>query len=173
MRGFVYCLLYTLVLGWSAFFFGRLIPVGTFDEEAFPFKELPFERRLYKAIKIKKWQRFMPDMSKLFIKLMPKKQASFNADFTLMVHETCVAEAVHMAQSVFGFVCLALWRGAGGIIVSVGYFFGNMTFVAIQRYNRPRLTSAAAVVARHPALAAAAEENTAEDGEESEASIAG
>lgn len=155
MRGFLYCLLYTLALGWSAFFLGRLIPADAFDEKSFPFKEFSFERGLYRAIKVKKWQKYMPDMSRLFVKLMPEKRASFGADFALMIRETCVAEVVHAAQSLFGFVCLALWRGAGGIIVSVGYFFGNMAFVVIQRYNRPRLIAAMAVAARHPALVCA------------------
>lgn len=138
MRGFFYCLIYTLVVGWALFFLGRFIPRGAFNAEKFPFKMHNFERRLYGFLRVKKWQKNLPDMSRVFFKIMVKKRAAMNTDFSLMIHETCVAEAVHALQCVLGFICLALWRGAGGIIVSVGYFFGNLAFVVVQRYNRPR-----------------------------------
>lgn len=141
MRGFLNCLIYTLAVGWGLFFLGRLIPRGAFDADKFPFKTHSFENKLYRFLRVKKWQKNLPDMSRLFSKIMIRKQVSADTDFSLMVHETCVAEAVHSLQCVLGFACLALWRGAGGIIVSAGYFLGNVTFVVVQRYNRPRLQS--------------------------------
>ena len=35
---------------------------------------------------------------------------------------------------------LKIWRGPGGVILTVIYIvFGNLPFLLIQRYNRPRL----------------------------------
>ena len=54
--------------------------------------------------------------------------------------ETCVAEAVHTASSLLGLLCLRLWPGWGGVIVwAVWFLLGNLPFILIQRYNRPRL----------------------------------
>jgi len=154
MRGFLYCLIYTLVVGWSLFFLGRLIPKGAFNPERFPLKTHDFEKKLYVFLRVKKWQKNAPDMSRIFLKLMIKKQASLDTDYSLMIHETCVAEIVHAVQSILGFACLALWEGAGGVIVSVGYFFGNTAFVIIQRYNRPRLQVLEKASLRHSACIA-------------------
>jgi len=162
MRGFLYCLIYTLVVGWALFFLGRLIPRGAFNAEKFPFKTHAFEKKLYDFLRVKRWQKSLPDMSRLFFKIMAKKQASMDMDFSLMLHETCVAEAVHLIQCGLGFVCLALWRGAGGIIVSVGYFLGNMAFVVVQRYNRPRFLSLERRASQHAYISGGCGEESAE-----------
>ena len=57
-----------------------------------------------------------------------------------MIQETCVAELIHMLLSVTGLACLAIWPGLGGIAVTIVYILlGNLPFIIIQRYNRPRL----------------------------------
>ena len=39
-----------------------------------------------------------------------------------------------------GLALLKIWRGPGGVILTVIYIvFGNLPFLLIQRYNRPRL----------------------------------
>ena len=50
-----------------------------------------------------------------------------------------MAECIHLLLPLAGLYCLRLWPGAGGVIVALLYFLGNLPFVLIQRYNRPRL----------------------------------
>ena len=57
-----------------------------------------------------------------------------------MILETCEAEVTHLLLCVTGLYCLWLWPGAGGVVVYAIYaLFGNVPFILIQRYNRPRL----------------------------------
>ena len=62
------------------------------------------------------------------------------ADPMSLVQETCVAEFTHFVLILLGFYALRLWPGTGGAIVTAIYIlFGNLPFLIIQRYNRPRL----------------------------------
>ena len=57
-----------------------------------------------------------------------------------MIEETCVAEFTHFVLILLGFYALRLWPGTGGAVVTAIYIlFGNLPFLIIQRYNRPRL----------------------------------
>lgn len=56
-----------------------------------------------------------------------------------MIQETCIAEWVHGLLIVLGFGCIWIWDGMGGWIISVLYALGNLPYILIQRYNRPRL----------------------------------
>ena len=81
-------------------------------------------------------------MSRIFKKIMPEKKmtAETIADVPRMLEETCVAELTHFLLSLLGLAMLRIWPGAGGIIVTVIYILlGNLPFIIIQRYNRPRL----------------------------------
>ena len=56
-----------------------------------------------------------------------------------MLLETCVAELTHAMLIVSGAALLWLWPGVGGIAVYAVYvLLGNVPFIMIQRYNRPR-----------------------------------
>ena len=81
-------------------------------------------------------------MSRLFKKLMPEKKLTQQTvqELPLMIEETCVAELTHGLLCIAGLALLAIWPGIGGIILTVIYIvFGNLPFLLIQRYNRPRL----------------------------------
>ena len=81
-------------------------------------------------------------MSRLFRHIMPAKKmtAETVADIPRMLEETCVAELTHTLLSILGLAMLWLWPGWGGIIVTIMYILlGNVPFIIIQRYNRPRL----------------------------------
>lgn len=81
-------------------------------------------------------------MSRLLPALMPAKKltAETFADLPRMIQETCVAELIHVLLSVTGLACLAIWPGVGGAVVTAVYILlGNLPFIIIQRYNRPRL----------------------------------
>lgn len=143
--GFVKCACYIIVLGVVNFLLGRFLPKGWFHYDAFPFRSFAFERegKLYERLKIKQWQNKVPDMSRIFVKLMPAKRLKGRPDettLTVMLQETCVAETVHWGLSVAGLLCLRLWRGLWGAVFYLAYFLlGNLPFIIIQRYNRPRL----------------------------------
>ena len=57
-----------------------------------------------------------------------------------MIGGTCTAEVIHDLLTLAGLLLLGLWTGAGGVIVYLIYvLFGNLPFILVQRYNRPRL----------------------------------
>ena len=133
---------YAAALGVLSFFLGRLLPKRWLHPDKFPFRTYAWEDRLWKALQIRKWQAKVPDMSRLFKKLMPEKKLTQQTvqELPLMIEETCVAELTHGLLCIAGLALLAIWPGIGGIILTVIYIvFGNLPFLLIQRYNRPRL----------------------------------
>lgn len=125
-----------------SFFAGRFIPKSWINEDAFPFKSYRFENRgkLYDKCGVRKWQSKVLDMSKLFPKIIPQKKLDGNVKsaMPLMIKETCIAELVHWLLILPGFYCLFLWEGVGGVVIVVLYELGNIPYIIIQRYNRPR-----------------------------------
>lgn len=139
---FLNCVLYLAAIGLSSFVIGRLLPKRWFRDDAFPYRCHPLEQKLYQALRIKVWQKKVPDMSRIFPAVMPPKKLTSDtfADLSGMIRETCVAELIHWILSLLGLVCIVLWPGAGGIVLTAVYIlFGNLPFIMIQRYNRPRL----------------------------------
>jgi len=59
-------------------------------------------------------------MSRILPGLMPAKNLSgdYGQNLPVMIQETCVAEAVHIAVSVAGLHCLWMWPGIGGVTVT-------------------------------------------------------
>ena len=145
MRGFLLCLCYIAALGILAFFAGRLLARCPLRWDAFPFRDWAFEQKgnLYRRLRIHRWHRHVPDMSRIFPRLMPPKRLSHRisaAQAEVMVRETCVAECVHACLMVAGLACPRLWPGPGGWIVCLVYtLLGNLPFILIQRFNRPKL----------------------------------
>ena len=143
--GFWRCLVFIIVLGIVSFALGRLLPKKWFHFDRAPFCAFAWERagRVYTKLGIHHWQSRVPDMSRFFPKLMPAKSLERLPDQTgllTMIQETCVAEAVHVVLCLFGIACLWLWPGFGGAAVYTVYvLLGNLPFILIQRYNRPRL----------------------------------
>ena len=115
MTSFLHCALYLAATGIGAFFLGRLLPKTWFRGDAFPYRCYPFEQKLFRVLHIKDWQSRVPDMSRILPGLMPDKKltAETFSDLPRMIQETCVAEMIHV--------------------------LGNLPFILIQRYNRPRL----------------------------------
>ena len=139
---FLCCALYLAVTGIAAFLLGRLLPKQWCRGDACPYRCSPKEQKLFRALRVKEWQSRVPDMSRILPGLMPAKKltAETFSDLPRMIQETCVAELIHTLLSVTGFACLAIWPGLGGIAVTVVYILlGNLPFIIIQLYNRPRL----------------------------------
>ena len=141
--GFWGCVIYLAATGVISFAVGRLLPKRWFHHDKFPYVLYPFENegRVYEKLRIRSWQRKVPDMSRIFPKLMPPKKYSFNESHRLpeMIRETCVAELIHWLLCFAGVHCISIWRGGGGTLVAVLNILGNLPFILIQRYNRPRL----------------------------------
>lgn len=144
---FLFCILYLVVMSVVVFLVGRFFPRKWIKEEKFPFKSFKFEKqgKIYEKLKIKKWKTRLPDASlilnKIFRKRMPVKRIRDlkKSSANVLVKETCVAEATHFWAGILGFLCVKIWKSAGGYIISAAYFLLNVPFILIQRYNRPRL----------------------------------
>lgn len=137
----LYCLIYLACIGVISFFVGRLISKHTFNCKKRIFAVSQSEMRFYANIKIKHWQNRLPDMSRIVPHLMPAKsmKCDYRNGIVTMINETCVAEIIHLALCILGFGCAFIAPGVWGAIVSVLYCIGNIPFIMIQRYNRPRL----------------------------------
>ena len=138
------CLLYLALSGIVFFVLGRLLPKRWFHPDRGPWRSFVFEKegRLYERLKIKRWQNFLPDMSRILPGVMPAKKMGVGytaAQLDTMIRETCVAELTHVLLCLAALPCLVLWRGPGGAAVFGVYVLGNLPFILIQRYNRPRL----------------------------------
>ena len=127
--GFLRCCVYYGILAVVSFFIGRLLPKSWFHGDKFPYRCASWEAKLFR-------------MSKIVPKLIPAKKlgTDFRAQLPRMIEETCVAEFTHFVLILLGFYALRLWPGTGGAVVTAIYIlFGNLPFLIIQRYNRPRL----------------------------------
>ena len=142
MKGFVRCLFYMAAAGVVSFLLGRLVPKRWFHPQCVPWRCRPAEQRLWERLRVKQWQARVPDMSRIFTGIMPAKKLTREtmADLPRMLQETCVAEGTHTVLCAAGLAMLWLWPGIGGICVTAVYIvLGNLPFIIIQRYNRPRL----------------------------------
>ena len=142
--GFLKCAVYAAAIGFLSFLLGRVLPRSWFRENSFLFKTRPWEKNgaIYNTVfKIKTWQAKVPDMSRYFSKIMPAKKitADFPEVLPRMITETCIAEGIHWLLCLGAPAFLWLWPGRGGILFMTAYILlGNLPFILIQRYNRPR-----------------------------------
>lgn len=141
--GFWGCVKYLAATGIVSFIVGRILPKKWFHHDKFPYMLYQFEHegRLYEKLRIRSWHRKLPDMSRILPKLMPAKRITFNETHRLpeMIRETCVAELIHGLLCFAGLHCVSIWQGAGGTLLAMLNILGNLPFILIQRYNRPRL----------------------------------
>lgn len=141
---FLKCVIYLAVTGFLGFLIGRILPKKWFEHDSVLFRSRPFEQggKFYDRFAIRKWKDFMPDMSKIFPKWMPSKSPKTGRqtpeDVKLNLQETCIAEVIHNALAIVGFGCVLIWPGVGGAVMALLCLLGNIPFVMIQRYNRPR-----------------------------------
>lgn len=145
MNHFIICVIYVALLGLLCFPFGRLLARISFSTERFPFRSYRIEQsgKLYEKLGIRRWQNKAPDISKLIPGIVPRKKIPKRPDaktLRSMINETCVAELTHVLLCLAGLGILKIWPGIGGVILYLAYLvLGNIPFILIQRYNRPRL----------------------------------
>lgn len=143
--GFIKCAVYAAGIGILSFLLGRMLPEKWVQPDHFPYRSFSWEKegKIYSTLfHIKSWQAKVPDMSRIFPKMMQAKKVTpdFGRELPIMIRETCVAEFIHLLLCPLALPCLWLWPGAGGILFVIFYILlGNLPFIMIQRYNRPRL----------------------------------
>jgi len=140
--GFLKCCGYLFVSGFTSFVIGTLLPSRWFRADQKLYVCRAFERggSIYNKLRIHAWKHRIPDMSRILPAFLPSKSLLSNSRENLprMIQETCKAEFVHWVLCFTGFYCVHLWPGLGGIVISVMSFVGNLMYIIIQRYNRPR-----------------------------------
>ena len=136
--------MYLALIGFSGFVFGLFIPRCFFFPDRLPLRSFHWESegRIYEKLYIRKWKNRVPDMSKICKHMVPKSFdiASDSQCLKKLLYETCVAEFIHFLLIVLGFYCTVIWPGVGGIVVSLIWMIGNIPFIIIQRYNRPKIS---------------------------------
>ncbi|MBQ7986547.1 MAG: hypothetical protein IJ304_04695 [Clostridia bacterium] len=134
--------IYVLVVGLVCFFAGLIVPRSIFDENKFPYKSFKWEDggKIYDKLHIKSWKAKLPEMSKITKLIFPKKlKKNMTADdFDRLVKESCIAELSHYVLCVCSLGIYYIWRGKLGAFLALIYgVLGNVTYIIIQRYNRP------------------------------------
>lgn len=138
------CVFYFMAIGTVGFFVGRVIPKHWLKpcEGIFKCRSHEQEGKLYEGIGIKKWQKKVPDMSRILPFLMPPKNllGDYQSRLPVMIQETCKAELIHILLCIAGLPAMKILPGVGGILVYLLYVVVfNLPYILIQRYNRPRL----------------------------------
>ena len=144
MMNLWHCFMYLCLIGILGFFIGRILPKGWFHPDGILFRTCAFEKNgtIYNRLKVKRWMNKVPDMSRILPGMMPPKSLSPGIgpkQLDLAIRETCIAEFVHLALGLLGFFCVLIWEGIGGRILALLYLIGNLPYIIIQRYNRPKL----------------------------------
>ena len=143
MKHFLMCLLYIAALGVLSFVVGRLIPEALVSRRSFSLGLPPGRAKSYgSGFMFGNGRAKIPDMSRIFVKIMPEKKLTKEnyENLPRMIEETCVAEWTHILLSIAGLGLLKIWSGVGGVCITIIYIvLGNLPFIVVQRYNRPRL----------------------------------
>lgn len=132
-----------IVVGALAFVGGELLPRKNFDYTAFPYRPFKWEKggRIYEKLHIRKWKDHVPDMSKHVKTMFAKEIVSpRDPEYTRrLILETCVAELTHNVLILLSPIFPQYMTGVYADIAMLVYALGNVPFILIQRYNRPRL----------------------------------
>lgn len=141
MSEFWQSVLYLIAISLLSNLAGGCIP-RKFRADAFPFRPYAFERegRIYERLHIRKWKDRVPDMSK-YLRSLPRKALNDAScgRVELLIQETCVAEIVHAALMALALPVLLCREWWSAVMVAAYDLLGNLPFIMIQRYNRPRL----------------------------------
>ena len=139
----LYAALYVAALGILSHFVGQALPRAHFDPQKFPYRSADWENggKVYEKLGIKHWKDRLPDMSKIMPDMVKKKMSAVKSQgMDVLIAETCVAECVHWALMLLSLGIFFFWRGAWAVVFWLVYnLLGNLPFIIIQRYNRPRL----------------------------------
>ena len=121
-----------LAVGWLV----TLITRGQLPSDHFWFRQRPFERRLYRLLRVRKWKGQMPTYD-------PGKFSFAQNTPEQIIQNSCEAELVHEIIAVASFLPLLasfLWGAFPVFLISSILAAAlDCCFAIMQRYNRPRL----------------------------------
>ena len=122
---------------------GLILPRRWFNPDNRLFAERKWENggRVYNKLHISKWKSKLPDMSRYITSMIAKRLQGKETtdDIKKLIAETCVAEAAHIILILLSLGMIVIWKSPGGVICCLCYAAGNVPYIIIQRYNRPRL----------------------------------
>lgn len=142
------CTAYIAILGIVSNLLGNLLPRCWFRDDRFPYRCFSWEKggSIYLKLHIRVWKDKLPDMSKItrhmYRKEVSKKPNAENLH--RLIQETCVAEFVHAVLLILSLHVTQIWQGTWGWFFYGLCILGNLPFIIIQRFNRPRLQKALA-----------------------------
>ena len=144
MMDFWKCVAYLVLIGTLAHFAGLMLSHHHFAAHRAPWKSASWEKegRFWdRTLSVRRWMNLVPDMSRIMPDMVPKRiiGVATPKQVESLIRETCVAELIHWLLFALGFECVFIWDGVGGWIISLLFSVGNLPFIVIQRYNRPRL----------------------------------
>lgn len=144
MKRFLIGALIAALGGLLSFVFGQSLPRRWFHPQRAFYKCFDWEDggKIYLKLGVHKWKDLVPDMSRIIPGVFKKKAGKALTPEMMwrLVQETCVAELVHwLLVVVVSPAVFAAIGGFAGIACAALYAAGNLVFVIIQRYNRPRL----------------------------------
>lgn len=140
---FFACAAYVFFIGIGSNLLGQMLPRKWFDPQngLFRCRDWELDGKIYEKCNVRKWKDKLPDLSRV-VKWMYPKAVTPNPDsynLTRVIEETCVAEFTHLALILLSLGVLWIWKGTGGRIIWLLCVLGNLPFIIIQRFNRPRL----------------------------------
>lgn len=134
------CSIYTLLVVVRAWV-DVIVPARFFDPDRWLFRTREWERGgdIYRIVRIDRWKDKLPSLStwdrfskKHLNRVTPRYLQRF-------VFETCRAESNHL-RAIVSVVLMRLWTPLDlWLTCLVIALIGNIPFILIQRYNRPRL----------------------------------
>ena len=136
-------ILYMVALGVISHVVGQALPRRWFDWTRFPYASAKWEKRgaVYERLHIRRWKNRLPDMSRVLKDMVPKRMGRDvgSAEVEVLIRETCVAELVHAVLFVLAPTIVHVCKHIVGVILAALFAAGNVPFILIQRYNRPKL----------------------------------
>ena len=140
-RGF---LLFFAIAGIMSHIIGESLPRKHFHYDNWPYRAYDWEEdgAFYnKVLHIRKWRKYLPDKSKA-VRTMYRKSLGTNfseSHVERLIQESCVAEFVHLMLALSSPFISVFMEGKAALICGIGFTIGNLPFILIQRYNRPKL----------------------------------
>ncbi|MBQ8525184.1 MAG: hypothetical protein IJ460_00465 [Clostridia bacterium] len=142
MDSFTGVVIYACVCSLGVLVSGLHWPRKLFDytSKLFMPKKWELNTNIYNFLKVGKWKNKVPDMSKIVKKLPTKQISQLSIDsLKLLIKETCVAEIAHILLIILAIPMNFICDGISGFVCFLMYSVGNLPYIIIQRYNRPRL----------------------------------
>lgn len=111
-------------------------PFQNHDPNAAWFREKAFEKKLYKALRVKKWKAHMPtyDPDAFDVKKHTLEEIAVAMCHSELVHETIAVLSFLPLLAAIPFGAFPVF-----LITSVAAAMYDLSFAVMQRYNRPRV----------------------------------